>query len=292
MHANDWYRLERALEVALTTSQKGSDPEAAVPPSPSAHSSSSFTGIRSQTLSRKYDFRCFFLIAAREDLCRLIDRRCLQMVEGGLLEETAHLLAAGTLNPSSPPGRAIGYRQTIQYLSKEGIEGEMAEATALQVWRWEGACSEPWLLSTKPPSAHFARTLRSRHPSSSSAQSLVGIFRGFCDRHAALCETADGLVPRPGRVHLAALEPPGPWPRPRRRACFCGRRRGQSPSEARGGRAEGFAGRKHYGGQAHEKVRVSCKSRVDGGQARGLGEKGPGMPEAGARKTKLSAERG
>jgi tRNA A37 N6-isopentenylltransferase MiaA len=38
------------------------------------------------------------------------------MVRAGLLEETAQLLAEGVLVPGSPPGRAIGYRQTIDYL--------------------------------------------------------------------------------------------------------------------------------------------------------------------------------
>jgi len=131
LHANDWYRLERALEVTLMTSP---------PSSSSSSSSSSFTGVRSQPLSSKYDFRCFFLIAPREELCHTIDQRCLQMIEKGLLEETASLLAAGVLDPASPPGRAIGYRQAIEYLSKERVEGEEGEAAALKVVR-EGRTS-------------------------------------------------------------------------------------------------------------------------------------------------------
>ena len=127
LHANDWYRLERALEVTLMTS----------PPSSfsSSSSSSSFNGVRSQSLTSKYDFRCFFLIAPREELCHVIDQRCLQMVENGLLEETASLLSAGVLDPSSPPGRAIGYRQAIEYLSKEEVKGKEEEAVALKVGR-------------------------------------------------------------------------------------------------------------------------------------------------------------
>jgi len=129
LHANDWYRLERALEVTLMTSIPSSSSSSSSP------ASSSFTGVRSQPLTSKYDFRCFFLIAPREELCHTIDQRCLQMVEKGLLEETASLLAAGVLDPASPPGRAIGYRQAIEYLSKEGVNGEEEEATALKVGR-------------------------------------------------------------------------------------------------------------------------------------------------------------
>lgn len=126
LHANDWYRLERALEVTFMTS----------PPSSfsSSSSCSSFNGVRSQSLTSKYDFRCFFLIAPREELCHVIDQRCLQMVEKGLLEETASLLSAGVLDPSSPPGRAIGYRQAIEYLSKEGVKNKEEEAVALKLF--------------------------------------------------------------------------------------------------------------------------------------------------------------
>ena len=65
------------------------------------------------------------------------------MVEKGLLEETASLLATGVLDPASPPGRAIGYRQAIEYLSKERVEGEEGEAAALKVVR-EGRTVGGW----------------------------------------------------------------------------------------------------------------------------------------------------
>lgn len=40
------------------------------------------------------------------------------MVQSGLLQETADLLVQNILDPESPPGRAIGYRQTIDYLCR------------------------------------------------------------------------------------------------------------------------------------------------------------------------------
>jgi len=56
------------------------------------------------------------------------------MVERGLLEETADLLASGTLNPASPPGRAIGYRQAIEYLQRADVGDAAAEAGALKTF--------------------------------------------------------------------------------------------------------------------------------------------------------------
>lgn len=41
------------------------------------------------------------------------------MLKRGMLEETADLLARGMLDPASPVGRAIGYRQAIDFLSDE-----------------------------------------------------------------------------------------------------------------------------------------------------------------------------
>ena len=46
------------------------------------------------------------------------------MLERGLLAETADLLVKGTLDPASPAGRAIGYRQAIDFL----MQGENTQA--------------------------------------------------------------------------------------------------------------------------------------------------------------------
>ena len=45
--------------------------------------------------------------------------RCEEMVSKGLLSEVADLLEQGMLDPASPAGRAIGYRQTIEFLLQE-----------------------------------------------------------------------------------------------------------------------------------------------------------------------------
>ena len=109
---NDWYRLQRALCVALQT---GTAASALAPQLDSL-----------DELRASLDMRCFFLSAPREPLCRRIDARCETMLASGLLEETSELLRARRLLPSSPAGRAIGYRQVLQYLMRDPWKQEDA----------------------------------------------------------------------------------------------------------------------------------------------------------------------
>ncbi|CAM9435310.1 unnamed protein product [Laminaria digitata] len=101
LHRNDWYRLSRSLEVLRVPNGE-----------------EAYTGLRTP-LNEKYDFRSFFIIGDRERLFRRIDRRCEEMLRRGMLTETANLLLRGMLDPASPAGRAIGYRQAIDFLSQE-----------------------------------------------------------------------------------------------------------------------------------------------------------------------------
>lgn len=65
---------------------------------------------------QNYDFRCWFLYRPREHLYHLIDKRCLKMIDEGLLDEVQNLIQEGLLtNPSA--SQAIGYRQAIDYLN-------------------------------------------------------------------------------------------------------------------------------------------------------------------------------
>lgn len=57
----------------------------------------------------------------------------MQMVQSGLLQETADLLVQNILDPESPPGRAIGYRQTIDYLCRP--DPQMGETKTFLVRR-------------------------------------------------------------------------------------------------------------------------------------------------------------
>ncbi|CAM9338371.1 unnamed protein product [Ectocarpus fasciculatus] len=103
MERNDWYRLSRSLEVLRVPNDTGEEV---------------FTGVRAP-VNKKYDFRSFFIIGDRERLFRRIDTRCEEMLVRGLLPETADLLVRGMLDPASPAGRAIGYRQAIDFLFQE-----------------------------------------------------------------------------------------------------------------------------------------------------------------------------
>jgi len=104
LSANDWYRLHRALVVAMQTRSQA----AALPPPPDD------SGL--DALRASLDLRCFFLTAPRVPLCRRIDERCGAMLQAGLLREVSDLLLQRKLLPSHPAGRAIGYRQALEYL--------------------------------------------------------------------------------------------------------------------------------------------------------------------------------
>ncbi|KAG8470516.1 hypothetical protein KFE25_008937 [Diacronema lutheri] len=98
---NDWYRLMRALTIAAQTSTPLAELR---------------RDEGREQLHELYDLRAFFLVAPREQLARRIDARCERMLADGLLRETSALLASGELHPDSQPGRAVGYRQAVDYL--------------------------------------------------------------------------------------------------------------------------------------------------------------------------------
>lgn len=61
------------------------------------------------------DWRCVYLTADREKICRNIDKRCEQMIQEGLLQETFDLLQKGLLLKDSIAGRSIGYKESIDF---------------------------------------------------------------------------------------------------------------------------------------------------------------------------------
>jgi tRNA dimethylallyltransferase len=115
---NDWYRLRRYLEVGLSVQRNGnsgrntSDYE---DDSDSLLDSDPLTGVRSPMLNG-LDVRCFFIGEKREDLYLTIDDRCEDMLRGGLLQEVASLLQTDTLMPEHKVSKAIGYRQSLDFL--------------------------------------------------------------------------------------------------------------------------------------------------------------------------------
>ncbi len=69
----------------------------------------------SPELTKKYDFRCWFLYRPLEELYKKIEERCDIMMQGGLLEEVQRLELLGLCKNSSA-AQAIGYRQCLQFL--------------------------------------------------------------------------------------------------------------------------------------------------------------------------------
>lgn len=97
---NDYYRLKRALAVHKSTNF------------PLSH----FKRISPLSIGESYDFRCFFITADREVVCRNIDRRCEEMIFKGLLEEVNELRLCG-LTTECQAGRSIGYFQSLNLLN-------------------------------------------------------------------------------------------------------------------------------------------------------------------------------
>ena len=122
---NDWYRLRRYLEVALTlnsASSTGNHREG---------DTQSLTGERLSSIGR-LDVRCFFLSEDRQDLYHIIDSRCEEMLMSeqptsallptgeeiemrGLFGEVTKLLLEGKLDANTPVAKAIGYRQVVEF---------------------------------------------------------------------------------------------------------------------------------------------------------------------------------
>jgi tRNA dimethylallyltransferase len=131
---NDWYRLARALQVVETTGGIGVSGMPLEGGAPNRHKEVSWKDL-------DHDFRCVFLYKNRFALNRSIDARCENMIlparcgmfdgdkniftlqdcdsERSILVEVALLLRSRSLiacSQGGSPTRAIGYRQTIEYL--------------------------------------------------------------------------------------------------------------------------------------------------------------------------------
>jgi tRNA dimethylallyltransferase len=118
---NDWYRLKRYLEIAISlenSSETISGKDMAATSLEARAFPDTLTGHR-KPLLQGLDVRTFFLCEDREQLYKKIDNRCLAMLQSGLLEEVSELICNGTFgcsNVNHPASKAIGYRQSIAYL--------------------------------------------------------------------------------------------------------------------------------------------------------------------------------
>lgn len=113
---NDWYRLRRALAVFEATGQ----------------GLSAFAVRRPSRLGHCVDFRCLFLTADREAVCRNIDWRCEEMIERGLIEEVAWLQSEHGLRKDTQVGRSIGYLQVLELFERcRAILSDASSATTV-----------------------------------------------------------------------------------------------------------------------------------------------------------------
>lgn len=98
IHPNDEKRIVRALEIYTVTNQI---PSAVLQKSPNT----------------EFDFLCFYLnYENRADLYRACDKRVLNMLEEGLLDEVKELLGEG-LSSSPTASQAIGYKELTDYFN-------------------------------------------------------------------------------------------------------------------------------------------------------------------------------
>ncbi|SFN06195.1 tRNA (adenosine(37)-N6)-dimethylallyltransferase MiaA [Thermodesulforhabdus norvegica] len=110
VHPNDRQRILRALEVFETT------------------------GLPISVFQKKHRFSespyralKIFLFRDRHELYGRIDRRVLDMIKNGLVDEVERLLEMG-YGPDLKPMQAIGYRQMVEYLRGEkGLEEAVRE---------------------------------------------------------------------------------------------------------------------------------------------------------------------
>jgi tRNA dimethylallyltransferase len=94
---NDRYKIIRALEIMYITKKRVS----------------SFK--RKKETFENFDFRCWFLYMEREKLYSKVDKRCLDMIEKGFIEEVEKLEEKG-IEKNISASQSIGYRQCLDFL--------------------------------------------------------------------------------------------------------------------------------------------------------------------------------
>ncbi|RLB08687.1 MAG: tRNA (adenosine(37)-N6)-dimethylallyltransferase MiaA [Deltaproteobacteria bacterium] len=101
IHPNDRIRIIRALEIYYLANKRPSE------------------------LMREHGFnQCpvkalkIFLYIDRQELYDRINKRCIRMIESGLIEETKRLLIKG-YSPELKPMQSIGYRHAVRYIKGE-----------------------------------------------------------------------------------------------------------------------------------------------------------------------------
>jgi len=122
IHPNNRQRIQRALEVCLSTGKRFSDFWADKPAGNGSNDG------QHQHLPQDLSFRFISLAVMpedREQLNQNILRRFDSMLTQGLVEEVYNLFGRADLSAEVPAMRAVGYRQVWQYLSGELSREEM-----------------------------------------------------------------------------------------------------------------------------------------------------------------------
>jgi tRNA dimethylallyltransferase len=112
IHANDVQKLTRALEIRLTTGRR-------LPPRETAAALEGWCPIK------------IGLIPDRTELVRRLDRRVLEMFEGGLLDEVRALLAGGCTG-GEKPFESLGYKQALAHLRGSLTLAQAIESTQIE----------------------------------------------------------------------------------------------------------------------------------------------------------------
>ena len=100
----DRHKIVRALEIMALTEKKVSE----IP-------------VSKEKQADLYDFRCWFLFLPKEELYKRVEKRCDDMLQGGLLDEVKKLELLG-LRENFSASQAIGYRQSLAFLDSAGTE--------------------------------------------------------------------------------------------------------------------------------------------------------------------------
>ncbi|KAF0974457.1 hypothetical protein FDP41_006489 [Naegleria fowleri] len=103
IHRNDLYRLNRSYHIVTTTGKTMKQYK--------------YGELNCKADENKLDIRGAILYLERYKLYPKLEKRCEELVELGLIEEVYGLLQQGILLDHTVPYRAIGYRQTIDFIN-------------------------------------------------------------------------------------------------------------------------------------------------------------------------------
>lgn len=151
IHPNNLRRVIRALEIVQTTGRRKSDLEAATPP--------------------PYRILKIGLDLPRPLLHERIDQRVHDMVEAGLAEEMASLLAAG-YSPDLPALSSLGYQEIAAYLHGDITLAAAVERIQIETHRF---VRHQYTWFRRIPDIHWFDTIENPRP---AIQKLVAGFLG------------------------------------------------------------------------------------------------------------------